>query len=273
MDLETNISGPIAVIGDVHGQVDKLGIILDRIQDAPRFDERWIVFVGDFVDRGPETRETIDMILEFVDYHPRTTAVAGNHDFAMCASLGLIPAPEYSNWAGRWIDHYDSEATFASYDVPFGDLKALKEALPEAHRDFLANLPWVVEHPDYLVVHAGLDPLTPTEMQLRILRQKDFSLNRPQWLCEKNYAEDPVPDDCRQTVVSGHVWFRDVIFGDRRILCDTTGGREGALSAVLLPERQVLTSSRQRRAVSAPPPQPVGYSREPDQARSWWKFW
>ena len=272
MKLASEIDGPIAVIGDVHGQVDKLGVILDRLQDVPQFEDRWIVFAGDFVDRGPDTRATIDMFHEFYHFHPRTTAVAGNHDFAMAASLGLIPAPEYSNWAERWLDHYSAEATFASYNVPFADLGALRDALPEAHQAFLANLPWLVEHPRYLVVHAGLDPYSPFETQMKILRQRDFSLNRPQWLCEKSYAEGPLPPGCMQTVISGHVCVPKVIIRKQRILCDTSGGLEGDLSCVLLPEMEVITSGNYQH-------QPSDYSKQgipPEsnhRSKAWWKFW
>jgi len=269
MQFPTQIDGPIAVIGDVHGQVEKLGIVLDKLQDAPHFDQRWIVFVGDFVDRGPDSREAIEMVLEFMDYHPHTTAVAGNHDLAMAASLDLVETPDYSDWKSRWIDHYDSEATFASYDVPFGDLQGLADALPQTHRSFLSNLPWVVEHPRYIVVHAGLDPLSSLEMQLAILRQRDYSLNRPQWLCEKKFAEDPVPRDCQQTVISGHVWMQEVVFAPRKILCDTSGGVDGDLSAVLLPERMVINSSEY------PGMMPALQTSQPYDTpqKSWWKFW
>jgi len=272
MNLATEISGSLAVIGDLHGQVDKLGVVLDAIQDAPDFDDRWVVFVGDFVDRGPDTRACLDMVLEFIEYHPKTTAVAGNHDFAMCSSLGLIPTPDYSNWAGRWLDHYDSEATFASYGVEFGDLAGLAAAMPLAHKKFLANLPWVVEHSHTLIVHAGMDPLTPTDMQLKILRQRDFTLNRPQWLCEKKYAEDGVPEDTTKTIVSGHVWMPKVTFRRQRILCDTTGGLEGNLSAVLLPEMQVVSSGSSgfQMQNSTPSIPPTETQPEP---KSWWKFW
>lgn len=307
-ELTTEISGPIAVIGDVHGQVDKLGSLLDAIQDAPDFDRRWVVFTGDFVDRGPDSRAAIEMVLEFLEYHPKTTAVAGNHDLAMAASLGLVPTPEYSDWAGRWLDHYDSRQTFASYEVPFGELEQLRAALPAEHQQFLANLPWVVEHPEYLVVHAGLDPHTAYDMQLRILRQKDFDLNRPQWLCEKAFAEQDVPEDCPKMVISGHVWVPKVTIRRRKILCDTTGGVEGHLSAVLLPEMQILNSgssgpvSPQTTTVPAQreprtkhrresPPERHHESRQdrhpsrhssaertptpstPEPPRRWWKFW
>ena len=52
--LATRIDGPVAVIGDVHGQVDQLVVILDRLRQLPDFESRWIVLIGDLVDRGPE---------------------------------------------------------------------------------------------------------------------------------------------------------------------------------------------------------------------------
>lgn len=270
MKLATEIDGPIAVIGDVHGQIHKLGTILDRLQDAPNFEQRWVVFAGDFVDRGPETKATLDMVHDFIDFHPRTTAVAGNHDYAMAASLGLVPAPEYSNWADRWLDHYSAEATFESYNSQFPDLDQLYEALPEHHRSFLANLPWLVEHPRYLIIHAGLDPHTPTATQLKILRNKDFSLSRPQWLCEKSYAHGALPPDCQHTVVSGHVCVPKVVFRKQRILCDTTGGTDGDLSCVLLPEMEVITSGRSSSRNYA---QQTPASVSSDEPKAWWKFW
>jgi serine/threonine protein phosphatase 1 len=52
-----------------------------------------------------------------------------------------------------------------------------------------------------------------------------------------------LPPDCPVTVVSGHVRFPEVVMTENRILLDTTGGRGGRLSAVLLPERQVFKST------------------------------
>jgi hypothetical protein len=62
-------------------------------------------------------------------------------------------------------------------------------------------------------------------------------------LCEQSLVRGPVPPDCPVTVVSGHVRVSQVCFADRRILIDTTGGTLGDLSRVLLPEREVVTSS------------------------------
>lgn len=241
--FKTKIQGPIAVIGDLHGQTDKLSVVLDRLSKLPDFQMRWVVFIGDFVDRGPDPKSTVEMAIQFAEKHPRTTAVMGNHEFAMCSALSWLPGSEGSLWGQRWVTHYNSMSTFESYGAAVGDLPDLAAKVPAAHRDFLVNMPWCVEHPQLLFVHAGLDPNMPFNVQLRILQQKDFSLNRPQWLCEKSFVEMEPPQDCPVAVVSGHVKVEEAEIRPRRILVDTTGGESGDLSCVLMPERRVITSA------------------------------
>ena len=260
--LSTKIAGPVAVIGDIHGQAEKLLDLLDRLRALPDFEQRWLVFIGDFVDRGPDPKTSLDILADLIMQHARTTAVAGNHDLAMAASLGLVPTPTYSDWAQRWVDHYDAETTFDSYDARRGDLEELLARLPEPHQQLLASLPWCVEHPDYVFIHAGLDPNMPTATQLKILQERDFSLNHPPWLCSKSLVHSETPSDCPRTVVSGHVYVPQVVLGRKRILLDTTGGLEGDLSCVLLPENQVIASGRDESV-------PLVAS----QSRSWWKIW
>ena len=62
--LKTKIQGPIAVIGDVHGQVDKLQVILEKLKKLPDYQQRWIVFIGDFVDRGPDSKGAVELFLD-----------------------------------------------------------------------------------------------------------------------------------------------------------------------------------------------------------------
>ena len=242
VEFSSQIKGPIAVIGDVHGQIKQLLTILDKLRALPDYERRWVVFIGDLVDRGPDPKAAIDIYLELLNSHPRTTCVAGNHELAMAGALKLVPVPDYSDWGDRWVENYGAETTFASYGVPFGNLPQLAAALSAEHQEFLRDLPWCVEHPEYFFVHAGLDPHTSFAGQLPILRQRDFSLNRPQWLCSKTFPFADLPDDCRFTVISGHVPVPEVQFARRRILIDTTGGCDGNLSCVLLPENRVITS-------------------------------
>ena len=210
-----------------------------------------------------DPKGAIDRLLELQREHPATTAIIGNHELAMAGSLGLVPTPPYADWAVQWVQQYGAETTFASYGASHGDLVALKANLPAEHADFLANAPWLVEHPQALFVHAGLDPNQPFELQLRILRQRDFTLNRPPWLCSKTFVDNGVPADCPVMVVSGHVPVPEVIYRTNRLLIDTTGGRDGDLSCVLLPELVLITS---RDA----PPQPLV---PPETNQPWWKFW
>ena len=132
------------------------------------------------------------------------------------------------------------DEVFGRLDVLMADLRRL---MPDRHKAFLTGLPWCLEHPDYLVVHAGLTA-DPFADQLEVLRRRDFTLGRPPWLHERKLAWAEPPADCPFAVVSGHVVVPEVQFrqGGRRILVDTFGGRGKVLSAVLLPEMKVATS-------------------------------
>ena len=230
-----------------------------------------MVFIGDFVDRGPDTKAAIQLVLNLMKEHPRTTAVMGNHEFAMCSALDWLPGSETSRWSQRWVDYYDSEATFKSYAARDMDLVNLAEKIPRSHREFLTNLPWCVEHPHFLFVHAGLDPNLSFEDQLKILREKDFTMKRPPWLCDKSFVNADPPPDCPFAVVSGHVKVDRAVIRPRRILVDTTGGESGELSCVLMPERIVLTSSKS--AMTAQSRMTETPSSSEVRSSKWWKIW
>ena len=241
----TSIDGPVAVIGDVHGQAEQLRQIIRKLERTPDIQHRWIVFIGDLVDRGPDSKGVLDLYCDLSRQHDKVTSICGNHDLAMAASLGLIETPPYIDWETNWLQMYSADTTFNSYGIQLPDISALREALPEEHAALLSSLPWRVEHPFYLFVHAGLDPVLPFDLQLQILRQPDYSLGQPSWLFSKTFIRGPVPHECPVTVVQGHVPLREVYFGDQIIGTDTTGGVEGDLSCVLLPENIVLTSAEE----------------------------
>jgi serine/threonine protein phosphatase 1 len=239
----TRIDGPVAVIGDVHGQKHQLRRIIRQLERTPDIHSRWIVFIGDLVDRGPDSKGVLDLYCDLSSQHDKVTWICGNHELAMAASLGLITTPDYLDWKTDWLKLYSAKPTFESYGVDFDDVDALRAALPEAHAALLADLPWRVEHPRYLFVHAGLDPDLPFDMQVQILRKPDYTLAQPPWLFSKLFILGPVPRGCPVTVVQGHVPLQEVHFGNQIIGTDTTGGLQGDLSCVLLPENIVLTSA------------------------------
>lgn len=238
----TKIQGPVAVIGDIHGQLSLFDSVLNQLKKLPRFDDTWIVLIGDLVDRGPDTAGVVQRLLELRESHRKTTAIFGNHELAMLGALGWVSTPDFAEWNPRWVQFYDSEPTFRSYGVEPGDLEGLARAIPPAHRQLLTGLPWVVEHPENIFVHAGLDPNQPTDMQLRILHEKDWTLVRPPWLCDKALAAGDGPTDNWRRIVSGHVPVPEVVSRPKRLLIDTTGGVSGELSCVILPEGKIIQS-------------------------------
>ncbi len=263
------IDGPVAVIGDVHGQTDKLRQIIGQLARLPDIHHRWVVFIGDLVDRGPDPAGVVRIYCDLASQHDRVTWLCGNHEFAMMGSLGMLPTPAYVDFASRWVPNYDTESTFRSWGAPYGDLDALREAIPPKQLQLMRDLPWCIEHPQFLFVHAGLDRNLPFETQLRILRQRDYSLTHPPWLYSKDFIHAGAPLDSPVPIVIGHVPMPRVQFSNGMICTDTGGGSSGELSCVLLPEGDVIQSqSLQPANRTGFAPQPAPPSKKP-----WWQIW
>ena len=237
------IEGPFVVIGDVHGHMEALEDLMGILErEVTNITDRWIVFVGDLVDRGSNPRNAIEFVIDLMKNRGRTTCIMGNHEFVLLSALGLFGPRLKHEYADPYIELFSPEPTFQSYGVEPGNLDQLQEAMPQEHLDFLLDLPWCVETEGYLIVHAGLLPDRPYEEQLTKLRKQVVNPGQP-WLHEQRLVTPELPPDCPVTVVSGHVRQPEVVVTEKRVLLDTTGGRSGRLSAVLLPERRVVTST------------------------------
>jgi serine/threonine protein phosphatase 1 len=229
------------------------------LQALPEWPQSAVVFLGDFVDRGPDVRGTIDLALDLVARHPVVTAVMGNHDLALVRAARLDGGPRSDYWVEGYRTRYDHEETFLAYLGRFPryeaweeELMALREAIPAVHRDFLDSLPWLVEAPGHLFLHNGLSPELEqsAEEQIEALRQKrwddtltprpgtmTFALwqtEYPVWLgADKRLAARPLPAPGR-VQVTGHKPVDRPELDAVRIRLDTTGGRGGPLTACLL---------------------------------------
>jgi serine/threonine protein phosphatase 1 len=268
--VPSRIDGPVAVIGDVHGQTEKLRRIIGQIARLPDVERRWIVFLGDLVDRGPDPAGTVQLVCDLMQQHSKVTWVCGNHELAMAGSLGLLPTPDFVDFSQAWVSYYLSEPTFQSYGTKHGDLQGLRQALPEAHVKLLSDLPWSVEHSSYLFVHAGLDKNLPFDTQVRVLRERDYSLGHPPWMYSKDFILAGAPADSPVPIVVGHVPIPKVQFQNGMIALDTGSGDGGPLSCVLLPENVVLSSEepQQRGPTGERPAAPRVESKRP-----WWRPW
>ena len=281
------LSGRVIAIGDVHGHINTLTALwralTDRYGPSDLLSTTPVVFLGDYVDRGPCSKAVIQFLCELkASRRPDTTYfLAGNHDFALAAYLGLLPegSPTHGYTSQRserkdTLDSieddsmhlqgrryafdpsvYDNDETFVSYGVSPRDpdrKASLDAAMPAHHKAFLKDLLWVVEHEKYVFVHAGLKvgfsrpPWRDYSVaqQLQVLHNRDVSSARPDPLCERYFPDDATLGLEGRVVVCGHVPVRAVEFGKYVIRVDTTGGIDGRpLSAVLLPDNEITTSS------------------------------
>jgi len=132
---------------------------MDDAQQASA-DRMLLIYLGDYVDRGPDSRRVIDRLIERPPQPFESVFLKGNHEAFMLHFLGDASVGEL------WL-HNGGAATLASYGIEAasaggGDLGAiqarLRAALPAAHREFLETLRLMHVEGDYLFVHAGVRP-------------------------------------------------------------------------------------------------------------------
>ncbi len=135
------------VIGDIHGCAKALRTVIETI-NPERDDE--LIFLGDYVDRGPDSRNVVDQIIE-LQSRCRVVAVRGNHELMMLAIInrGLDDTVWLAN-GGR--------ATITSYG---GNLSKV----PSSHLQFFSQLLPFYENEDTICVHAGYHPMLPMNEQ------------------------------------------------------------------------------------------------------------
>lgn len=219
----------VYAVGDVHGRADLLEKLLNLIiADCSGETRRVpIIFLGDYIDRGLQSRETVDRLLLLTRdkrFSPRF--LKGNHEAAL---LDFLARPESG---AAWLAYGGAE-TLYSYGVkspgpgaPSDHLhrtaEKLREKLPLAHLDFFSHLELWIQQGRYLFVHAGLRPGRALDAQ----QEQDLLTIRDAFL--KSGKKWPF------TVVHGHTPAEDVFIDRRRIGLDTGAYVTGKLSAVRL---------------------------------------
>jgi serine/threonine protein phosphatase 1 len=225
----------VYAIGDVHGRLDLLDDLLVRIrQDADQHasdSARSLVFLGDYVDRGSESRGVVERVL--IDPLPGFTTVRlmGNHEEAMLAFLdGESDGLDWLSFGGL--------ETLMSYGVPLRSLphtqeavtalrEALAEAVPAGHVKFLRACVLHYSVGDYVFVHAGVRPGISLERQT----STDLMWIRDDFL----RARIPLPN---HVVVHGHTICDLPQNRGHRINIDTGAFVSGRLTCLVLRGRE-----------------------------------
>jgi serine/threonine protein phosphatase 1 len=217
------------VIGDIHGRLDLLARLMKLIEAdaaAHPVGSKELIFLGDYIDRGVDSKGVIDYLLTRLPSGMKKTFLRGNHDDRMLRFLkgDLEQAQDWLMLGGT--------ATLVSYGInPFRanvvrDLKALHNAViekvPEDHRAFLAATEIDVTRGDYYLVHAGVRPGVPLKKQT----QEDRLWIRYEFLGSKtNHGK---------MVVHGHSILPEPDIQPNRIGIDTGAYATGTLTCLVL---------------------------------------
>ena len=159
----------IYAIGDIHGQLEMLKNALALIE-ADGGPDANIVFVGDYTDRGPDSKGVIDLLIDGMDAGRNWTILRGNHDRMFCRYLADGTEHDERILSGKgWLHPaLGGPTTLASYGVDADAdnlLARAQAAVPPEHLAFLETRPLWFETEDKLFVHAGLVPGKAVEDQ------------------------------------------------------------------------------------------------------------
>ncbi|MEA3034969.1 MAG: serine/threonine protein phosphatase 1 [Sphingomonadales bacterium] len=219
-------------VGDIHGRLDLLDRLLARVEAdiAARPPKRnYIVFLGDLIDRGPDSAAVVERLRHYRPRHARPVFLAGNHEEVLLEILAgradIIP---------DWIKFGGAECA-ASYGVDVDRMRRLPEEealallrvhVPRGHVEFLESFGDTFSFGDYLFVHAGIRPgIGLDEQERRDLR----------WIRE------PFLSDAKEhgfVVVHGHTIVAGVEERPNRIGIDTGAYRSGILTALAVEDEE-----------------------------------
>ena len=236
----THACGPDGVrvyaIGDVHGRFDLLlqmhGAISSDLAAHATKDWR-IIHLGDYVDRGPDSRSVLDMLVKGTR-DPRMVALAGNHDLAFLEFLATPdPASLFALYGGRQTaQSYGVETSFepALIDRTHRDLV---RAVPRSHGEFLGGLAFAVTLGDFFFCHAGIRPGVELDAQ---------DSNDLVWIRGEFHRFEGLHP---KLIVHGHTPVAQPEIRANRVNLDTGAFQSGTLSAIVIdgPEKTILQVS------------------------------
>jgi serine/threonine protein phosphatase 1 len=211
------MSGNLYAIGDIHGSLASLERLMEKIN--PDLQRDRLVFVGDYIDRGPSSKGVVDYIIRLKNLAPagRVICLKGNHEAMFLDFLqgqakefflfngGLATLEDY--WGDGWTDRDDL-------------------ALPPDHRQFYQDLLLYYEAPNYIFVHGGLKPgLALAEQQ-----EEDLLWIRGEFITSQT--------DFGRRVIFGHTPFKQPLLMPNKIGIDTGAVYGNFLTALKLPEEE-----------------------------------
>jgi serine/threonine protein phosphatase 1 len=208
------------IIGDIHGCYKAL---TDLLADVEKLTDTF-VFLGDYIDRGPDSKKVVDLILRLQRDRPRVITLLGNHEYMLLNYLAGQESSIFLQAGGM--------ETLASYgitpDMQSSDIHSL---IPGDHLSFFKNLPLLWEDQYAIYVHAGLQPGIHLSQQ-----RSDWCL----WIRDEFIRSSY---NFGKPVIFGHTIFKKPLIQKNKIGIDTGAVYGRKLTALLLPEKTIISVS------------------------------
>jgi serine/threonine protein phosphatase 1 len=222
----------IYAVGDVHGCADLLSKVFERIDHDLK--SRPVanavqVFLGDYIDRGPNSREVINLLIARQQRND-VVLLKGNHeDYAIRFLNDPTVLSEWKNIGGlNTVCSYGITPTRHSDPQSQHELAtALRHSMPDSHYRFLHGLALSFTCGDFFFAHAGVRPGVPLHEQ----SQKDLLWIRDDFLLHE--------EDFGKVIVHGHTPSREPVVLPNRINIDTGAYATGRLTCMVLDDDQV----------------------------------
>ncbi|MCL4501821.1 MAG: serine/threonine protein phosphatase [Deltaproteobacteria bacterium] len=210
----------IYAIGDIHGNLDLLERLMDKLQ--PDLTLARLIFMGDFIDRGPRSKGVVDYVLRLRNLAPlgQVICLKGNHE-AMFLNF----------MQGRDVELFLFNGGIKTLKDYWGEDWEEQEKLvvPPDHRSFFEELRLYYETEAYIFVHGGIQPGVPMAEQ----QEEDLLWIRGDFIASM--------EDFGKKVVFGHTPFRQPLLMPNKIGIDTGAAYGNRLTCLKLPEEKFIS--------------------------------
>ncbi|MDB5698735.1 MAG: serine/threonine protein phosphatase [Alphaproteobacteria bacterium] len=219
-------------IGDIHGRLDLLDLLLRRIDEdraARPTKKSFIIFLGDLIDRGPDSAGVVERLRQYRPSGARAVFLGGNHEEVLLRILAgekNILASWLKFGGAECLESYGVDAEALRHREEGEAIRLLQANIPMEHRQFLESFADTFRFGDYLFVHAGIRPGVAIDAQ-------DKSDLR--WIREP-FLTDAKEHGC--VVVHGHTIVEKVEERRNRIGIDTGAYQSGVLTALAIEDAQ-----------------------------------
>lgn len=212
--------GNIYAIGDIHGCYEKLVTLLDKIRKQFDLKSDTLLFLGDYIDRGPDSFRVTEYLIDLKKQIPGIVFLKGNHEEMFGQYLlGLDRYSYLANGGRQTLESYMDK-----------NPPAEMQTIPREHLNFFSSLSLYYESDEYIFVHAGLKDRVPLEKQ----KSEDLL-----WIRNRFIHSD---SDYGKQVVFGHTPFPEPLVMKNKIGIDTGAVYGNRLTCVNLPRMEFIQS-------------------------------